>query len=105
MRIRLLPPSKRPNLHHFFAAYLNEDWDLNYGTVRRTIQAFMTFEPAERVGGARQELAELLAAYDEAELQAIAFEEGCGYWPPADGLTYTQWFHKLAQELNPGQRH
>lgn len=88
------------SLRHLFLAYLNLDWDLEYGTVEGAISDFLDVESEERVHEALAELDELIESrLDESTLKLMMTKIGCGYWPYGSGSTFQAWLPELRDAI------
>lgn len=81
-------------------AYLNLDWDLDYGSVEGAIADFVRSEPETIVDGAVAELDTLIGRkVDESTLKSMMTEMGCGYWPYGSGSTFQTWLPELRDSI------
>ena len=90
----------RDSLALLFGAYLNLDWDLEYGSVERGVEAFRRDEGANSAAEVVKQLDALLAAHpSEGELRSVLDGLGCGFFPTGSGLTYSAWLGDLRNQL------
>jgi hypothetical protein len=86
-------------VRHLFAAYLHQDWDLEYSSAMEAIRQFWTDTPSEVRIQVLADLAGLLGLSD-AKLEAYLYEDVClGYWPPGDQMTEREWLLGLQEHF------
>lgn len=86
-----------PLLHYWFGCYLNQDYDLEFGTPDAALIAFKSKEIAEDLRQLKHELAELIELnLDEPELRDLMFSQlDCGYFYPSEWPTAKDWLKHI----------
>ncbi|MFP3614878.1 contact-dependent growth inhibition system immunity protein [Paraburkholderia sp. DD10] len=84
---------------NMFSAYLNQDFDLVFGTVDDAIRAFVQHSAPDEVSRAKHEIRTILAMQlPEEELQKVILQDlGSCYYYPAEWASAQLWLeHVLA---------
>jgi len=93
------PPDPDPNLEYLCGAYFHQDFDL-YGDTAAAVLDTFAADALERVVGARDAAAELLASdTSEEELAATLHRAGLGYGPAYEDMTHRQWLELVVERL------
>ncbi len=99
-------------LDTLLGAYLHQDWTNEFPSVWTAVAAFKGENRPETVQDAHSELVNLLdqRLTEEELLNALSNQYDCGYWPPGDNSTATEFLTRLELELRPqnavpAQRH
>jgi hypothetical protein len=94
-------------MRQLFGGYLNEDWNLEFGTTDDAVSAYMR----DKGPGAESDLKELARSIlefvgkyssDEELTAALSKQLWCGYFPPGDGLSTRRWLEGVAARLERG---
>ena len=91
-----------PALFQFFGGWFNQDWDLDAADDNGVIRRFVEEEAPEQVAAVRQQLNRFLDLHldESATEEALARDFGCDYNSAPNGLSVTEWLHKVAVRLN-----
>ena len=89
-------------LDTLLGAYLHDDWPVEYPDVWAAVGAFVTENSSEITNGAHAQVSKLLQqGMTETQLLQVLDEFGCGYYPPGDNTTATEFLTRLEVELRP----
>ena len=88
-----------PNLQGFCGSYFHQDWGLDDPTAEAVVDRYICDATPEEVQQLASEIATFLRLeMSEKERAAVLDGFGCGYYPPGDGVSYSEWprqVHKL----------
>lgn len=86
-----------PALQQLMAAYLHQDWDLDYDTDEETIRAFV-LETPDVASDLPREISDVLSTVSaEADVEALLVSLGCQVDPsPTSNGSYRTWLTELA---------
>lgn len=86
-----------PALQQLMAAYLHQDWDLDYDTDEATIRAFV-LETPDVASDLPREISDVLSTVSaEADVEALLVSLGCQVDPsPTSNGSYRTWLTELA---------
>jgi hypothetical protein len=88
-------------LTNLFLGYLNQDWKDEYESIEAAISSFLSEADASTVADACFESRKLLEADlgEDALKEELLVRHHCGYWPPSDGKSFSQFMEYLTAKL------
>ncbi|WP_439684018.1 contact-dependent growth inhibition system immunity protein [Cupriavidus oxalaticus] len=91
-----------PTVKNMFSAYLNQDFELMFGTAEDAIRAFLDHTSHENVWRASEEVRAILAMkLREDELQKLILGDlGCCYYYPAQWSSADFWLRHVLELLD-----
>ena len=87
-------------LRTLMAAYLHQDWDVEYSDVWAAVADFVDHAPQCMIAAAHSELRDLIAQdLSAAAIEVALAHYSCAYYPPGDGYTLDGWLRELERRL------
>ena len=92
-----------PNLKGLCTAYLNQDFDLEFGSADDAVRAYFAHAGVVEKLEIQNELTQLIAAqHSDDILRSIIFNDlGCCYFFPAEWQSAVKWLEHLKKLLDP----
>ena len=93
-----------PALYNFCVGYFHQDWNLDDPTAEAVVRRFMNDDGPQGVQQLRAEIDRFLRVSKSEEQRAAILDAwGCCYYPPGDGLSYTDWLKQVSELLTESQ--
>lgn len=91
-----------PSLSYWFSCYLNQDYDLEFGSPDGALFAFKSKEVEDELRQLNNEVTELIESeLDEKKLRDLLLNKlDCGYFYPAKWTTAKDWLRHIRGLLN-----
>ncbi len=85
-----------PNFYGMCGCYFHQDWDMDDPTAEAVVRRYMRDADPQEVQRVAVEIDDFLRIeMTEEERRAILDKFGCEYYPPGDGLSYSEWLRQV----------
>ncbi|TWU12588.1 hypothetical protein CA54_14120 [Symmachiella macrocystis] len=91
-------------LRYLCGAYFHQDWDAEHDSWESVVEAFVCSESKDMVKSVCDDISAIISEYlDDSALERYMVSElYCGYYPPGDSMTFTEWLKAIRRHMDAG---